>query len=133
MPAIGPSRGGRTTKLHARVDAQGRPLQLEVTAGNVADCTHATVLLGHISAAVIIGDKGYDSTAVVARIHASGARAVIPAQRTRKRQRLLDTHLYKARNLVERFFNRLKQWRGPRHPLRENLHQLPGHAPSGLC
>jgi len=106
------SRGGRTTKIHARVDARGRPIQIEVTAGNVHDCSHAEALLEHITAKAILADKGYDSDAIVEKIEAAGALAVIPSKSNRKVQRPHDKELYKKRNFVERFFNRLKHWRG---------------------
>ena len=66
--AIGVSRGGRTTKLHARVDSEGRPLQIELSAGNVHDCSVAEDLLGEITADAIIADKAYDSDKIVAQI-----------------------------------------------------------------
>lgn len=69
-------------------------------------------MLEHITANAIIADKGYDSDAVVDRIEAAGASAVIPSKSNRKVQRPHDKELYKKRNLVERFFNRLKHWRG---------------------
>lgn len=69
-------------------------------------------MLEHITAKAIIADKGYDSDAVVDRIEAAGASTVIPSKSNRKVQRPHDKELYKERNLVERFFNRLKHWRG---------------------
>lgn len=83
-----------------------------MTAGNIHDCSHADALLENITAAAIIGDKGYDSDAVVAKIEESGALAVIPPKSNRKVQRDFDKELYKERNIVERFFNRLKHYRG---------------------
>lgn len=70
------------------------------------------MLLEHITAKAILADKGYDSDAVVEKIEAAGAIAVIPSKSNRKVQRPHDKELYKERNLVERFFNRLKHWRG---------------------
>jgi len=60
---------------------------------------------------VVIGDKGYDSKAVVAAIEAKGGEAVIPTQKNRKVQRVIDRDRYKDRNLVERFWARVKQYR----------------------
>lgn len=77
----------------------------------MADITQAGALIEGLSASVVIGDKGYDADALVARIHAAGAQAVIPPRRNRTEQRVYDRHLYKDRNLVERFFSRLKQFR----------------------
>lgn len=59
----------------------------------------------------VIADKGYDSDALIETIEANGAQAIIPPRRHRNTQRAIDWHRYKARNLVERFFNRLKQFR----------------------
>lgn len=60
----------------------------------------------------MLGDKGYDSDAIVEQISASGAEVVIPPKANRKIQRPCDYVLYCERNLVERFFNKLKQFRG---------------------
>jgi len=59
----------------------------------------------------VIADKGYDADALVERIKAQQAEAIIPPRSNRKTPRDYDRHRYKARNLVERFFNQLKQFR----------------------
>jgi transposase len=82
-----------------------------VTPGNVHDCAHADALLEHITAKAVIADKGYDSDAVIKKIETAGALSVIPSKSNRTVQRPHDKELYKERNLVERFFNRLKHWR----------------------
>lgn len=69
-------------------------------------------MLTNAEAGAILGDKGYDSDAVIALIEGRGMLAVIPAKSNRKNPRDLDVELYKERNQVERFFNRLKQYRG---------------------
>jgi len=109
--ALGRSRGGLSTKIHAAVDALGNPLRFRLTAGPVADITQADALIEGVEAQAVIGDKGYDAVALVARIEASGAQAVIPPRKNRIQQRSYDHDLYKDRNLIERFFNRLKQFR----------------------
>lgn len=93
------------------VDGLGNPVTFVVTAGQEADVTHAPALLAGQPAAVVIGDKGYDSKALVEVIQAQGAEACIPTQKTRKEQRVIDGHVYKERNVVERFLNRIKQCR----------------------
>lgn len=100
-----------STKIHAAVDALGNPLRLLLSAGQVADITRATDLIQGIEASAVIADKGYDSDALVQTIQAAGALAVIPPRSNRKQLRHFDAHMYKDRNLVERFFNRLKQFR----------------------
>ena len=89
----------------------GLPVRLHLTAGQVADVTQAATLLDGVEADVVIGDKGYDSDAVVATIAAGGAEAVIPPKKNRKAPRPYDTDRYKDRNLVERFWGRAKQYR----------------------
>ena len=100
-----------TTEVHACVDALGNPIRLILTAGQVADVTQGVALIEDIPTEAVIADKGYDSDVLVATIEATGAEAIIPPRSNRKTQRKVDWHRYKARNLVERFFNRLKQFR----------------------
>ena len=89
----------------------GNPLRWLLTSGEVADVTQAQLLLVDLKADAVLADKGYDTDALIERIQASGAIAVIPPRRNRVVQRSYDRHLYKDRNLVERFFNRIKQFR----------------------
>ncbi|GAA3835384.1 IS5 family transposase [Streptomyces coacervatus] len=133
--AIGRSRGGLTTKIHHAVDGNGRPLAVIVTPGQVHDAQVLPLLLGDIRVPrldrgrprttpdALLADKAYSSKQVRADLAARGIRAVIPeradqqANRKRKgrsggRPRALDTETYKRRNVVERSFNLLKQWRG---------------------
>ena len=93
------------------MDAHGNPLRWILTGGEVADITQAPALIKGFNARTVVGDKGYDADALVALIHASGAEAVIPPRSNRTEQRDYDRHVYKDRNLVERFFSRLKQFR----------------------
>ena len=110
--AIGQSVAGRTTKIHARVDANGRPLQIHVTSGQVHDTKGAVELLKSIpNKTNLIADKAYDSQAIVDKIENQNATAVIPSKKNRKKPRLIDNKIYKERNHVERFFAKLKQYR----------------------
>lgn len=59
----------------------------------------------------VISNKGYDADPFVSAIEAKGAQAVIPPRSNRKYQRPFGPHLYRDRNLIERFFCRLKQFR----------------------
>jgi transposase len=100
-----------STKIHTTVDALGNPLRWILTGGEVADIAQASMLIKGLCTETVVGDKGYDADAFVALIHAAGATAVIPPRRNRIEQRTYDRHQYKDRNLVERFFSRLKQFR----------------------
>jgi transposase len=94
------------------VDAKGRPRQIEITPGNYHDNSSAEALLEDIEAGAVIGDKAYDADWIVDLIEGQGMLAVIPSTATRKEQRDIDKELYKERNVVERFFNRIKHYRG---------------------
>ena len=97
--------------MHTAVDALGNPLRLILSAGQIADIDHAADLIAGIPADAIIADKGYDADALIQVIRASAAQAVIPPRSNRKELRQYDTHMYKDRNLIERFFARIKQFR----------------------
>lgn len=86
-------------------------MRLILTGGQAADVTQGAALVDGIKSEHVIADKGYDSDALVEKIEASGAEAVIPPRSNRKEPRDYDRHLYKDRNLVERFINRVKQCR----------------------
>ena len=109
---MGRSRGGLTTKIHARVDAQGRPVRLLISPGNDHDITCAKALLeGLEEGAVVIADKGYDADSVRSCIRDQSAIPNIPNRATRKKKYRWKKAIYRQRNLVERFFNKLKHAR----------------------
>jgi transposase len=110
--AIGKSRGGLTTKIHVIINELGKMIACEISGGQEHDVTYAQELLQHAPLqATVIGDKGYDSNAFVTAIEQRGGIAVIPPRRTRVVQRYYDRLLYRSRNLIERYFARLKQFR----------------------
>jgi transposase len=110
---MGRSRGGLTTKIHALVDAEGRPVQLHLSEGQASDCKQAEPLLEHLPEdSILLADKAYDSNAIRSMVEAAGAFANIPAKANRKRSFPFSTFLYRHRNLVERFFGKLKNARG---------------------
>jgi transposase len=100
-----------TTKLHVAVDALGNPLRVILSAGQIADIDCAWSLIEKLSGQAVVADKGYDADHFVARIEATGADAVIPPRSSRLTPRDFDRHLYRARNLIERFFARIKHFR----------------------
>jgi transposase len=101
-----------TTKIHAVVDALGNPVALSLTPGQAADITQAEPLLEGLEPEAVIADKGYDSDRLVETLEAREITAVIPPKANRKEQRACDFALYRERNLVERFFNKIKHYRG---------------------
>ncbi|MFQ5766344.1 MAG: IS5 family transposase, partial [Rhodospirillales bacterium] len=110
--AIGRSRGGRTTKIHAVVDDRGRPIGFAVTPGQVGDVRVALSLLGPLPPAPLCAaDAAYDSDGLRQFLMERGTRPVIPNNPTRKRFHPFDAEAYKQRNLIERMFCRLKDFR----------------------
>ena len=110
--AIGPSRGGQTTKVHALTDTVGRPFALILTPGNVSDITVAPALLARAGGArYVLADKGYDADALRRTLRQAGAVPVIPGRVTRKRRVVYDKERYRERHLIENAFCRIKDFR----------------------
>lgn len=108
---VGHSRGGLTTKIHAAVDGLGNPVRLLLTAGQASEYGQANALIEGFDAEYVLADRGYDSDKFIEEIRATGAVPVIPPRRNRKELREYDRELYKERNLVERLFQKLKNFR----------------------
>jgi transposase len=133
--AIGRSRGGLTSKVHQLVDGRGRPLVVLVGPGQAHDSPVLPDLLANLRVDrcgtgrprtkpdAVVADKAYSSRAHRERLRARGIKAVIPERSDQIRNRkhrgarggrppAFDTETYRGRNVVERSFNTLKQWRG---------------------
>jgi transposase len=109
---MGRSRGGLTTKIHALVDARGLPIRLVITPGQMHDTQTVAELLSHLPAkTMLLADRGYDADVIRQMVAAQGAWANISPKANRKQPICFSPHLYKARNLVERFFNKIKHFR----------------------
>ena len=108
---MGRSRGGLSTKIHAAGDALGNPVRLIASPGQRNDIAFADELVEGFQAEATIADKGYDADHLHEKIGATGAKIVIPPRRNRKVQRPYDLDLYKERNVIERFFSKLKHFR----------------------
>lgn len=109
---MGRSRGGLTTKIHALTDGQGLPLELVLTPGQAGDCPVAEHLLGRLQEnTIVLADKAYDADWLRRRIEAAGAAPNIPSVVHRKQKACFSRVLYKGRNRIERFFNRIKHFR----------------------
>ena len=110
---LGRSRGGLTTKIHALVDGHGIVRRFLLSPGQRHDAPFALELLQGIELqkVFVLGDRGYDSQVIVSYIEENGGTVVIPSQKNRLVQRAYDAELYKLRNVIERFFSRLKQFR----------------------
>jgi transposase len=109
---MGRSRGGLTSKIHAVVDTNGLPVRLGLASGEAHDNRLCSVLLNGLSPqTILLADRGYDADWIRALVNEQGAWANIPPKRNRKEPPCFSPYLYRARNLVERFFNKIKQCR----------------------
>jgi transposase len=124
------SRGGLTSKIHAVVDANGLPVRVALTAGEAHDNRLAGRLLSRLkSGAMLLADRGYDADWIRTLAADKGAWANIPPRCNRNDPICFSPYLYRARNLVERFFNKIKHCRrgGPREEQNAPQNQHLGH------
>ena len=121
--ALGRSKGGFSTKIHLRCDGNGLPVTFLLTVGE----RHETVVFEQLleQGAVkrkgsvrprlrphrIVGDKGYSSGSIRRYLRRRGIRLTIPRKNNEKHRGRFDKSIYRTRNVVERCFNRLKQYR----------------------
>ena len=109
---MGRSRGGLTTKIHALVDANGLPIVLKLTEGQAHDGRSAADMLGGLGAGqILLADRAYDSDALRQTMADQGAWANIKPMPNRVNVPAFSPFLYRYRNLVERFFSKLKHFR----------------------
>ena len=112
--SIGKTRGGLNTKIHAIVGKDLRPVAFLLSAGNVDDCTEAVSLLKlltDLKDCDILADKAYGTKEIRTYLHEQSARYTIPPKVNTKQPWLFDKETYKRRNVIARFFNRLKEFR----------------------
>lgn len=131
---LGRSRGGLSSKIHLAVDGRGLPMSVILTGGHAGDNPQLLLLLDQISVRragpgrprsrpeVVLADKAYSHPSTRTAVRARGIRFTSPeksdqiARRKAKgsqggRPPVVDLEEYKRRNVVERCFNRLKQFR----------------------
>jgi len=97
--------------MHAALNPLGHPVRIELTGSEVADAPRLPGLIAGVKTEAVLADKGYDSDANRAAIVTAGAKPCIPPRKNRKEPIAYDRHLYKERNVVERYFAQLKQYR----------------------
>jgi transposase len=93
------------------VDALGNPLALSLTGGQVHDINQAEALAAQVRPQALLADKGYDADSFIESLEVRAIKPVIPPKSNRAIKRDCDFALYAERNLVERFFNYIKQFR----------------------
>ena len=93
------------------VTAKGSAVKILISEGHRADLGYASQLLEDLHPKVVVADKGYDFDVVVSSIEQLGAEVVIPSKSNKKVQRRTNWKIYKSRNIIERYINKLKQFR----------------------
>ena len=111
--AVGRTRGGLNTKIHAVVDGLGNPVEFLLSAGNDHDSVHAIDLLEkvQICGSNVLADRAYGARTIREYISEHGASYVIPPQSNVSEPWPVDWYLYKERHLVECFFQKIKWFR----------------------
>ena len=106
--AVGRTRGGLNTKIHAVVDGLGNPVEFLLSAGNDHDSVHAMELLEkvQICGSNVLADRAYGARTIREYISEHGASYVIPPQSNVSEPWPVDWYLYKERHLVECFFQK---------------------------
>ena len=100
-----------STKIHVSVDALGLPVRIVLAPGHRGDVIYGKPLIDGLRPAHVIADQAYDAGHFREAINDIGATAVIPPRDHYRKPVPCDYRLYKERNLVERFFGKLKQFR----------------------
>ena len=108
---LGRSVGGFTSKIHAKVDALGNPLQFIITPGKTNDVTQAKSLLDGVFNSHVIADKAYGSAEVRAQIKRQNCNDVIPSKINSLEPVDYDKYIYKERHAIECFFGKMKYFR----------------------
>ena len=110
---IGVSRGGRSTKIHAIVDALGNPIESMLTTGNTNDITVAENLLPKVKlkGSTVLTDKAYGKRELREYIANHDVDSCIPPKVNDADPWYGDWWHYKERHLVEKFFLKLKEYR----------------------
>jgi transposase len=109
--AMGRTKGGLNTKIHAVVDNKARPAAVLLSAGHEADITVAPEVIEDVTGACVVADKAYDSQDFRALIVAKGIKTCIPPRANRVEPLAYSKHTYKKRHRVENFFQKIKRFR----------------------
>jgi transposase len=109
--AIGRSKGGCTTKIHAVVDHAGRPRGIGLSPGNCHDAKCAIPLLDKVNGKSLAGDKAYSTNEIIDKLAERGIEAVIPEKSNGRQNRKINKRLYRKRYRVEVFFHNIKRFR----------------------
>ena len=108
---IGRSKGGLTSKIVALTDALGKLIRFIILPGQSHDLMAIPALLDPVNFTTLIGDKAFDSDALLDTLTERGVEAVIPPKTNRTHQRTFDRDTYRERHRIENFFAKIKEFR----------------------
>ena len=113
--ALGRSRGGFGTKIHAVTGSENLPLHLALSAGQAADCRQGLPLVQKVGEdkqiKALACDRSYDTNEIRAKLADSKKEAVIPSKKNRKEPIPHDEDQYRERNKAERWNSKIKWFR----------------------
>ena len=111
--AIGSSRGGKNTKVHVLLDERMQVLNVILSGGHINDSDIALELFAGVdlTGKKVLADRAYSCDKVRSYLEMQGAQVCIPDKKNFKLRHSFDARLYKQRNIVERFFQRIKNYR----------------------
>lgn len=111
VEAIGSSVGGLSSKIHAKVDSFGQLINIILTPGQVHESQVARAVWANEYCEFFLADKAYDIDSFRENLTDDGIKVVIPSKKNRLNPITHDPHIYKERNIVERFFQKIKRFR----------------------
>jgi len=100
-----------STKLHCKTDALGYPLKTILSGGEEADINYAEELVNNEPCGYLLGDRGYDADQFRSTLKRNNTIPVIPGRSNRREEVIYDKYIYRKRNMIERFFNWMKNFR----------------------
>jgi transposase len=108
---MGRTKGGNNTKITVCCDEKFHPVALQLDQGNRSDSKIGEEISNKVKCSEFVADKGYDSNAIRDNLNKHGIISTIPYRRNRKDIKEIDKNSYKQRNVIERFFLKLKKFR----------------------
>lgn len=126
---LGRSRGGITTKIHLLCNAEGRPMDFELSGGEVSDIKIAPELVARNQMKKLLADKAYHSQAFREELARRRIESCIPPKSNTKTEIKFDKKLYRQRHVIENLFSRIKDWRG----IAFRTHRNGSHFYGGVC
>ncbi len=108
---IGKTKGGNNSKITVCCDEKLHPAHIQLDAGNRSDSKIGEEMSVKVKCSEFVADKGYDSNAIRDNLIKHGIIPTIPYRKNRKDIKEIDQDSYKQRNVIERFFLKLKKFR----------------------